>query len=225
MLPKTHLFMPEPRASLASLDFKLPPDLEAGEPPEARGLRRDQVRLLVSFLSDGQMVHTHFHHLPDFLRAGDVLAINTSGTLKAAVHVVREGGEPLELHLSTRLPAGLCVVELRQRVEEGTLPFYKARVGETLHLPGGGLAILHGPYHGKNTRANGSSQKQRLWIAGLELPLPFESYLDKYGFPIRYKYVRDQWPIAYYQNVYVTEMGSAEMPSAGRAFTRQSNTR
>jgi S-adenosylmethionine:tRNA ribosyltransferase-isomerase len=47
-----------------------------------------------------------------------------------------------------------------------------------------------------------------------------DSYLAQNGFPIRYKYVREGWPNAYYQTVYASEMGSAEMPSAGRAFTR-----
>ncbi len=44
-------------------------------------------------------------------------------------------------------------------------------------------------------------------------------YLDLHGAPIRYGYVRESWPIGYYQTVYATETGSAEMPSAGRAFT------
>ena len=60
----------------------------------------------------------------------------------------------------------------------------------------------------------------RLWIATLSLPEPLPEYLERYGFPIRYGYVRAPWPAAYYQTVYATETGSAEMPSAGRAFTR-----
>src|SRR4029434_11355971 len=39
------------------------------------------------------------------------------------------------------------------------------------------------------------------------------------GQPIRYEYVSAPWDLAYYQTVYATEPGSAEMPSAGRAFT------
>jgi S-adenosylmethionine:tRNA ribosyltransferase-isomerase len=44
-------------------------------------------------------------------------------------------------------------------------------------------------------------------------------YLERFGFPIRYKYVRENWPVEYYQTVYANTPGSAEMPSAGRAFT------
>jgi S-adenosylmethionine:tRNA ribosyltransferase-isomerase len=39
------------------------------------------------------------------------------------------------------------------------------------------------------------------------------------GKPIRYEHVPLPWSINHYQNVYAREPGSAEMPSAGRAFT------
>jgi S-adenosylmethionine:tRNA ribosyltransferase-isomerase len=59
---------------LSSLDFELSPELEAGEPPEVRGLARDEVRLMVSYRSDNGVVHSRFRDLGDFLKAGDVLA-------------------------------------------------------------------------------------------------------------------------------------------------------
>lgn len=199
---------------LPTLDFKLPPALEAGIPPEERGLRRDQVRLMVSYRRDTLVRHSRFDQLPDFLRAGDVLVINTSATLKAALNVIRQDGVKLELHLSTRLQRDRWVVELRRRPEEGSSPFYSAVPGDKLTLPGNGSAILLSPYPEEMKR-------NRLWIASMEFPLPVYGYLEQYGFPIRYKYVRSGWPIEYYQNVYATEPGSAEMPSAGRAFTNE----
>src|SRR5438046_812696 len=96
------------------LDFKLPPELEAGEPPEARGLARDAVRMMVSYRSMNRVVHTRFHELPAFLHAGDLLVINTSGTLNAALPAQRSDGSALELHLSTHLPSNLWSVELRR---------------------------------------------------------------------------------------------------------------
>ena len=66
---------------------------------------------------------------------------------------------------------------------------------------------------------------RRLWVATLNLPEPVNDYLDQYGFPIRYSYVKEGWPLSYYQTVFATEMGSAEMPSAGRAFTPELLTR
>ncbi len=196
------------------LDFDLPPELEASEPPEARGLARDEVRLMVSYRSRNRVVHTQFRQIGEFLNPGDLLVINTSGTMNAALNATRSDGMPLELHLSTHLPADLWVVEARTLNGKATKPFYNIKAGERLQLPGGAEATLHMPYlhsHGDGPH--------RLWIATLNLPRPLPAYLEQHGFPIRYSYVKEGWPLAYYQNVYSTEKGSAEMPSAGRAFT------
>jgi S-adenosylmethionine:tRNA ribosyltransferase-isomerase len=206
-----------------ALDFDLPPELEAGEPPEARGLARDEVRLMVSYRATDRIVHARFYDLPDYLSAGDVVVINTSGTLNAALEATRADGAPLELHLSTHLPADLWIVELRQPGKHGTQPFYEAAASEMLRLPGGAAATLHTPYAVDRTAP--LAGPPRLWIATLQLPMPLAPYLDAHGFPIRYGYVRQQWPIEYYQTVYATEAGSAEMPSAGRAFTHELLTR
>jgi S-adenosylmethionine:tRNA ribosyltransferase-isomerase len=206
-----------------SLDFELPPELEAGEPPEARGLARDEVRLMVSYRADDRIVHTRFRELPVFLAPGDLLVINTSGTLPAALAATRADGTPLELHLSTHLPADLWVVELREPHGTATRPFFAAQAGETLRLPGAATATLHVPY--RDDHRAGLQSPPRLWIATLQLPERLEAYLARYGFPIRYSYVRKPWPIEAYQTVYATEAGSAEMPSAGRAFTPELITR
>lgn len=211
----------EPARSVeTSLEFELLPDLEASEPPEARGLARDEVRLMVSYRATDQIVHTQFRELPEFLNAGDVVVINTSATINAALEATRVDGTALELHLSTHLPADLWIVELRQPSDRGTLPFRKARAGETLRLPGGASVVLHTPYNRRTV-----PDQARLWIATLELPYALHSYLEDYGFPIRYGYVDESWPLSAYQNVYASEPGSAEMPSAGRAFTTDLITR
>ncbi|KAA3661291.1 MAG: S-adenosylmethionine:tRNA ribosyltransferase-isomerase, partial [Chloroflexi bacterium] len=67
----------------------------------------------------------------------------------------------------------------------------------------------------------GGNGRTRLWLASLQLSLPLGDYLALHGFPIRYSYVREEWPISYYQTVFANEVGSAEMPSAGRAFTHE----
>jgi len=204
--------------ALDALDFPLPAELEAGEPPEARGLARDEVRLMVSYLPDGYTAHSQFRDLGDFLRADDVLVINTSGTMNAALRAVRGDGTELELHFSTHLPADLWIVELRQPHEGSTAPFRTARSGESLRLPESGSVELLAPYTSDRSTAP-DSEGTRLWVAVLSVPTPLDEYLCKHGFPIRYSYVRDEWPASYYQTVYATEVGSAEMPSAGRAFT------
>ena len=180
------------------LDFVLPPELEAHEPPEARGLARDQVRLLVSHLGDDALEHRRFTDLPDVLRPGDLVVANDSATLAAAVTVRRADASELTLHFSTRLPADLWVVEPR-RIE--------ADQDEILALPGGGQARLLVPYPGSN----------RLWVARFDRDVP--DLLARYGRPIAYPYVRGQWPLEMYQTTYAGPPGSAEMPSAGRAFS------
>ena len=195
-------------------NFELPPELEADSPPEARGMTRDAVRLLVAYRHDGSLVHTHFSDIPRFLDEGDLVVVNTSGTLAAAVAATDPSGRQLELHLSTNLPAALWTVELRH----GTEPWFEAHAGEVLQLPAGGSVELLAPYaeHDRGVR---------LWVARLQVPGALHTYLAVHGEPIRYGYVRGRWPLSAYQNVYATEPGSAEMPSAGRPFTPEVLTR
>ena len=203
------------------LHFDLPSALEAGEPPEARGLRRDEVRLMVSHLGDDSIVHSSFTDLPEFLQAGDTLVINTSGTMNAAIPARYADGTLLTVHLSTHLPADLWVVELRSA--SGDEPVLDGNAGEVLTLPEGASIVLQTPYLAEQRNRSGGTN--RLWISTLNLPVSLNEYLDSHGSPIRYRYVRESWPSSYYQTIYATEVGSAEMPSAGRAFTPELITR
>jgi S-adenosylmethionine:tRNA ribosyltransferase-isomerase len=128
------------------LDFTLPPELEAGEPPEARGLARDGVRLMVSRGAPPDISHHRFTDIVDALEPGDLLVINTSGTLNAALDGARADGSKLEVHLSTRLPGDIWTLELRQPGPHGTLPFRDGIVGENITLPAGATATLLAPY-------------------------------------------------------------------------------
>lgn len=191
------------------VDFALPPTSEAHEPPEARGLARDEVRLLVG---DEDGVHHHrFTDLPTLLRPGDVLVINTSGTLPAALPV---SGRPLALHFSTELEDGRWLVELRRNAGKATAPYSGGRVGDTYPLPGNASVTLTEPF-----------SAGRLWAADIRTPGTVADHLHRYGRPIRYDYVRRDWPIDFYQTVFAEHPGSAEMPSAGRAFTDRLVTR
>lgn len=189
--------------------FELPERLEAHAPPEARGLARDDVRMLVA-RGHGGLVHSRARDLPDFLDPGDLVVVNTSATLPAALPARRDDGSLLELRLSTPLPGApddRWVVELRA----GSEPFRGARAGETLELPGGATARLEAPY----------LSGPRLWAARLVLPEPLTPYLARHGAPIRYRYVPEAQPLSAYQTAYATEPGSAEMPSAGRPVTAE----
>jgi S-adenosylmethionine:tRNA ribosyltransferase-isomerase len=195
------------------LSFDLPPELEASVPPEARGVTRDAVRMLVATKSTGTIAHTYFSELPRFLDEGDLVVVNTSGTLAAAISGTIEK-KSVEVHLSTRLPAGLWTIEIRS----GPNPVLDARAGEVIELVGGARIELLAPYSRHESGV-------RLWVATLSVRQEVASYLAVHGRPIRYGYVNGMWPITMYQNVYATEPGSAEMPSAGRPFTPEVVTR
>ena len=199
----------------------LPRRLEAAEPPEARGLRRDEVRLLVSRIDPDSIAHSRFSELPGWLRPGDLLVVNTSGTLNAALAARTNDGRPFELHLSTRLPGNFWVVEVRRPGAVASLPCSDARAGTGFELEGNGRVTLLAPY----PLAGSLAARSRLWIAALQLAEPVLPYLERFGSPIRYSYVGARWPASMYQTVFATEPGSAEMPSAGRPFTPELVTR
>jgi S-adenosylmethionine:tRNA ribosyltransferase-isomerase len=155
------------------------------------------------------------------LHAGDVLVVNRSATLPASLSATTGEGVPAELHLSTQLPAGLWVVELRHPGVPASTPWLDASAGTVVHLPGGAAAELLVP-------ATGSlepGRAVRLWVAALDLPADLLPFLARYGRPIRYRYVDHDRPIGAYQTVFADEPGSAEMPSAARPFSAELVTR
>jgi S-adenosylmethionine:tRNA ribosyltransferase-isomerase len=192
--------------SVAAANPALPEPAEAREPAEVRGAARDDVRLLVARRGSGRIDHARFAELPELLDPGDLLVVNTSATLPAAVPV--RGSDPaLRLHLSSPVPGDereVWLVELRRDGRR----FGGGRPGLVLRLPAGGAVVLLERHGGG-----------RLWRAALRLPSPVLHYLARHGEPIRYEHAQGTWPLARYQTVYATEPGSAEMPSAGRAFT------
>jgi len=181
--------------------FTLPAELEAHDPPEARGLARDGVRMLVSRTSSGEIGHYGFRDLPGLLLPGDLLVVNTTATLPAQVRAGRE----LAVHFSSPRPDGSWLVELRQIRDKISMPNGNGSPGQRISLPGGAVLVLEG-------RATA-----RLWRARLSVAVV--PYLLRHGIPIRYSYVPRDWPLAAYQTVFAREPGSAEMPSASRPFT------
>ena len=194
--------------------YDLPHVLEASEPPEARGLTRDAVRMLVSYRGTGTIVPSSFVFLPRFLDPGDLLVINTSGTLPAAIDATADGGPDLVLHLSTQLGGTTWVVEPRRIVGRTTERWTGSPPPRHLRLAGSASATLEQPF----------GEQGRLWIATLDLGMRTFSWLAVHGRPIRYGYVEQAWPIEMYQNIYAAKPGSAEMPSAGRPFTPEAIT-
>ena len=213
----------------------LPAALVASEPPEARGLRRDGVRLMVA--APERMWHARFAELPGFLRPGDLVVVNTSATLPAAIDGLRRHGgpgghggpgrhggqrgrrDPTTVHFSTQLDDGCWVVELR--TPDGGGPVRDAAAGDRVELPGAAtLTLLAG-------HPAGGAGSDRLWRATASTDVG--RLLAEHGRPVAYGYVPRRWPLTAYQTVFARRptpgaagpaaAGSAEMPSAGRPFT------
>lgn len=202
---------PGPGPRPGPLEFVLPPMLEATEPPELRLGRRDAVRLMVSRGVEPP-VHSTAERLADHLDPGDLVVINTSETVPAAVDAVSGDGGPVVVHFSTELPTGLWLVEARLGVPGGaSVRDERDHTGETLTLPGDATVRLFGHM----------PSSARLWVAALDLGAPVVEYLQRWGRPIHYRYVPETWPIDTYRNAYANEPGSAEMPSAGRPVTAE----
>ncbi|MCA1834135.1 MAG: S-adenosylmethionine:tRNA ribosyltransferase-isomerase [Actinomycetota bacterium] len=192
--------------------FELPPELSADAPPEERGLARDAVRLMVA--GPGGVRHAQFRDIGSFLRAGDLVVVNTSATIPAAVDATRACDEHIAVHFSTPRDDGTWIIELR--LADRTGPVRDAVVGETVELAGGASAVLVAP-HPDVHRYVGS----RLWRAQIICEVSVADFLATHARPITYAYVRQSIPPAAYQTIFSREPGSAEMPSAARPFTHE----
>jgi S-adenosylmethionine:tRNA ribosyltransferase-isomerase len=201
-----------------SLEFNLPPALEATEPPEERGRGRDDVRLLVSYRSSGQIEHHSFSDLTALLRPGDLLVFNRSATLNAALDATA-GSQVAALHVARRLSDAEWIVELRHSEPDSldTTPWLDAQAGTEIELRGGGRATL--------LRPAVDADAVRLWVAEMILGLPADEYLTRWGRPIVYGHTTRSRPLSVYQSVFADVPGSAEMPSAARPFTAELVTR
>ncbi|MFE5404965.1 S-adenosylmethionine:tRNA ribosyltransferase-isomerase [Streptomyces sp. NPDC056580] len=193
----------------------VPDELSARVPAEQRGpgLDRDAVRLMVS--RGTEVAHHAFREFPDLLRAGDLLVVNTSPTLAAAV-TGRIGHARVVVHFSTRGDDGRWAVELREPDGRGTT---RARAGvpagAAVRLPGGARLVLEEPLSGRGDRLRWARP------AGAEVL----RVLREHGRPIRYSYTDRDQPLSVYQTVFALPApdgaGSAEMPSAARPFTER----
>lgn len=189
-------------APLAGMpEWTFPEPRPATAPPEARGLERDAVALLVSNGADHH--HATFLDLAAFLQPDDLLVVNDSATLPARLPLRTGAGDGV-LHLATRFAPGLWLAEPRWSPErQGPLPLAP---GERV-LVAGEEARMVAPYPGL----------PRLWFVQVD----GDAAMARAGAPIRYAHVGQDQPLQRYQTVFARVPGSAEMPSAGRPFSRR----
>jgi S-adenosylmethionine:tRNA ribosyltransferase-isomerase len=189
--------------------FERPPASDAVEPPEAHGVARDGVKLMIA--KPGGVVHGRFADLGEHLLPGDLLVVNNSATLSAAVDGIRRAA-PIAAHFSTAVDDHVWIVELRPATNAtGHLP--DVEPGERIELPDGAALVVIASYPEPGVAGS------RLWISRLAIEGDVTSYLARHGRPIRYSYVPRSWPLSSYQTVFAQRPGSAEMASAARPFS------
>ncbi len=172
----------------------------ATEPPERRGVARDEVKMLVTHRVSGTNRHVRFLDIPSVLQAGDLLVVNDSATIPAALSARRQNGERIQLHVATKIDERIYVTEPRDTV----------LCGEELRLPAGGSVVAIAPL---------DPEYPRLWYAWFHIPEPMYDFLGRHGKPIHYGYVTEEFPMDDYQTIFAREPGSSEMPSAARPFS------
>jgi S-adenosylmethionine:tRNA ribosyltransferase-isomerase len=199
-----------PTVTFAASDF-------APRPAEARGLARDEVRLLAG-TPDG-LDHVRFRDLPDHLRAGDVLVVNDSATVPGEVDATL-GGAAVVLHVAARLDEDERVVEVRS-APDAARAVLDAGPGDVVQAGDAHLTLL-APWP-TGAASSPTGRGNRLWRARVAGPL--DDLLARRGRPIAYGYLDGRYPLAAYQTVFGRRPGSAEMASAGRPFSEALVTR
>jgi S-adenosylmethionine:tRNA ribosyltransferase-isomerase len=228
----------------SAVRFRLPPELEAAAPPEARGVRRDHVRLLLVDRATGSVAHHRFHELPHLLEPGDLLVVNDSRTLPASLLGRTTAGIPLEVRLAAReegRPGRGGEISRAGQVAAGVGPASERWLALPLGVPadGGDPALVPTDARppaplleaGERLRFAGGLTATVLGHHQEAAPLVWLAFdaggerlaeaLHRAGRPVRYAYVPRPWPLHHYQTLFAAGPGSAEMASAGRPFTLQ----
>ena len=190
------------------IQFDVPQQLACPMPTEERHIARDEVRLLVT-TNSGEIEHTIFNHFPAFLQKGDVLVVNTSATIPAALPVSLQRLKPGILHLSTKLTHGEWLIEIREITGNKTKRWHEGEDGMVFQLPSGASVTLKQRFY-KN------DQWLHLWLAEFSLHQSMQNYLAANAMPVQYEKLDRQYPLHYYQTFFSFHPGSSEMPSAGR---------
>ncbi|AZN43802.1 S-adenosylmethionine:tRNA ribosyltransferase-isomerase [Paenibacillus albus] len=186
--------------------FHVPEMLNAAAPPERRGVRRDHVKMLVLNKRTGDVSHSLFYRLDEYLQAGDLLVLNTSRTIPAVLRGTwRRNG--IEL-------SGGVEVRLARRMNEYA---WNALVVSADVRPVPGDTFEFTPQ--LTAKVTEGTMKSLVTLAFSLRGEQLTDHLYAHAEPIRYEYISHPWELDYYQTVYAAAPGSVEMPSAGRAFS------
>ena len=176
--------------------YDLPEELIAQTPIEPR----DASRLLVYDRAKDTVEHRHFRDIGDYLKAGDLLVINTTKVYPARIYAYTSHGGKVEIQLLKRLNLTdwECLVKPGKKCKEGVVLVINVELKvEILSRTDDGGRIIRFIFDGVF--------EDILSRVG-EMPLP----------PYIHEKLKDK---DRYQTVYCKEEGSAAAPTAGLHFT------
>jgi S-adenosylmethionine:tRNA ribosyltransferase-isomerase len=181
---------------LSDYDYDLPTDRIAQTPVDPR----DASRLLVVHRNTGRIEHRQFRDVLEYLRAGDVLVVNSSRVRAARLWGRKATGGRVEVLLLKPVGDGVW--------ETLVSPGKNAPPGGHLEMEGGISAEVldRTPAGGRLIRFSGNGSIEEALEAIGEVPLP------------PYITTRLEDPTRY-QTVYARALGSAAAPTAGLHFT------
>jgi S-adenosylmethionine:tRNA ribosyltransferase-isomerase len=186
---------------LTEFDYDLPEGLIAAFPSR----EREGSRLLVIRRSSGEIIHSVFSQLGDFLEPGDLLVLNDTKVFPARLSGTKASGGKVEVLLLERFPEGdrnlwLALVDAGKKPPVGSwLRFGKGMSAEVIGDMGRGRFGLEFHHEGDFSA--------QLEVLG-EPPLP--PYVRRAAQPLD----RDR-----YQTVYAVNPGAVAAPTAGFHFT------
>jgi S-adenosylmethionine:tRNA ribosyltransferase-isomerase len=186
---------------LKEFDYELPKELIAAFP----GREREGSRLLVLRRSSGEIIHSVFSHLGDFLNSGDLLVLNDTKVFPARLRGSKQSGGRVEVLLLEQFPHEercfwIALIDAGKKPPVGSwLSFGAGLSAEVIGDMGRGRFGLEFHFEG--------SFSTQLEVLG-EPPLP--PYVRRPAQALD----RDR-----YQTVYAANPGAVAAPTAGFHFT------
>ncbi|MDP2785387.1 MAG: tRNA preQ1(34) S-adenosylmethionine ribosyltransferase-isomerase QueA [Sulfurimicrobium sp.] len=185
-----------PPLTLADFDFTLPDELIAQFPAE----QRRHSRLLYLDAPTGVLRDNFFRHLPNYLKAGDLLVFNNTRVIKARLHGVKESGGKIEVLVERVLDEHHVLAHIRAS-----------------HSPQPGSALL---LEGC-LRVSVIEKEGALYRLRFEGDEPVLTLLERHGslpLPPYITHAPDAVDETRYQTVYASEPGAVAAPTAGLHF-------
>ncbi len=189
---------------VSEFDYYLPPELIAQYPAP----RREDARLLILNRSSGEIVHTVFSTVQDYLEAGDVLVLNKTKVFPARLYGKRaDTGGRIEVVLLEEKEPGVweALVRPGRRARQGLVILFGkgellAEIGERTESGGRILKFFAG---------DGANFWDLIFKLG-QVPLP--PYIKREA---------GELDKERYQTVYAETLGSVAAPTAGLHFTNE----